>query len=115
MLRSFYLKSVADSLEGRWEAALAAYNAGLSRAKTWSTWGEFREAAEFVETVPFTQTREYIQIVLRNADIYRQLYANEKLAPSVAAVAKSATPASRVSYSNGIDQRRKSSRATGAR
>lgn len=103
-LGSFYLKSVADSLEGRWEAALAAYNAGLSRAKTWSTWGEFREAAEFVETVPFTQTREYIQIVLRNADIYRQLYANEKPPAS----------ANRVSYSNGIDQRRKSSRATGA-
>ena len=112
-LGSFYLKSVADSLEGRWEAALAAYNAGLSRAKTWSTWGEFREAAEFVETVPFSQTREYIQIVLRNADIYRRLYANEKPAASES-VAKSAAPGSRVSYSNGIDQRRKSSRATGA-
>ncbi len=74
-LGTYYLRSVADSVDGRWEAALAAYNAGLSRAKDWSTWGEFREAAEFVETVPFTQTREYIQIVLRNADIYRQLYA----------------------------------------
>jgi len=103
-LGSFYLKSLSDSVEGRWEAALAAYNAGLSRAKTWSTWGEFREAAEFVETVPFTQTREYIQIVLRNADIYHQLYANEK----------PPAPTNRVSYSNGIDQRRKSSRATGA-
>ncbi|MDP9112813.1 MAG: transglycosylase SLT domain-containing protein [Acidobacteriota bacterium] len=103
-LGSFYLKSLTDSVEGRLEAALAAYNAGLSRAKAWSTWGEFREAAEFVETVPFTQTREYIQIVLRNADIYRQLYANEK----------PPAPTNRLSYSNGIDQRRKSSRATGA-
>ena len=91
-LGTFYLKSVADSLEGRWEAALAAYNAGLSRAKAWSTWGEFREAAEFVETVPFTQTREYIQIILRNADIYRQLYANAKPDTSVSALAKGATP-----------------------
>ncbi len=102
-LGSFYLRSVVDSLDGRWEAALAAYNAGLSRAKLWSTWGEFREPAEFVETVPFTQTREYIQIVLRNANMYRQLYAN------------SPAPASRLSYSNGIDQRTKSSRPTGAR
>jgi soluble lytic murein transglycosylase len=107
---TYYLRSVVDSVNGRWEAALAAYNAGLSRAKDWSTWGEFREPAEFVETVPFTQTREYIQIVLRNADIYRQLYA----APEAASV-KAATPASRVSYSDGIDQRTKSSRATGAR
>jgi soluble lytic murein transglycosylase len=109
-LGTYYLRSVVDSVDGRWEAALAAYNAGLSRAKDWSTWGEFREPAEFVETVPFTQTREYIQIVLRNADIYRQLYA----APEAAA-AKTAAPASRVSYSDGIDQRTKSSRATGAR
>jgi soluble lytic murein transglycosylase len=107
---TYYLRSVVDSVDGRWEAALAAYNAGLSRAKDWSKWGEFREAAEFVETVPFTQTREYIQIVLRNADIYRQLYA----APEAASV-KTAAPASRVSYSDGIDQRTKSSRATGAR
>ncbi len=107
---SYYLKSVADSLAGRWEAALAAYNAGLSRAKSWSTWGEFREPAEFVETVPFSQTHDYIQIVLRNADIYRRLYANE--APAKPAVAE---PATRVSYSHGIDQRKKSSRATGAR
>jgi soluble lytic murein transglycosylase len=109
-LGAYYLRSVADSVDGRWEAALAAYNAGLSRAKDWSTWGEFREAAEFVETVPFTQTREYIQIVLRNADIYRQLYG----APEAASV-KAAAPGSRVSYSDGIDQRTKSSRATGAR
>ena len=110
-LGTYYLRSVVDSVNGRWEAALAAYNAGLSRAKDWSNWGEFREPAEFVETVPFTQTREYIQIVLRNADIYRQLYA----APEAASAKSPATPGSRVSYSNGIDQRTKSSRPTGAR
>ena len=64
-LGTYYLRNVADSLEGRWEAVLAAYNAGLSRAKAWSDWGNFREPAEFIETVPFSQTREYIQIVLR--------------------------------------------------
>ncbi len=103
-LGSFYLKSVADSLAGRWEAALAAYNAGLSRAKAWSTWGEFREPAEFVETVPFSQTHDYIQIVLRNADIYRRLYAKPEVTGSSA----------RASFSEGIDQRKKSSRAIGA-
>ena len=38
------------------------------------TWGDFREPAEFVETVPFSETREYIQAVVRNAAIYRQIY-----------------------------------------
>jgi soluble lytic murein transglycosylase len=76
-LGTFYLKSIVDNLGGRWEAALAAYNAGPSRAKAWSSWGEFREPAEFIETVPFAETRNYIQTVLRNADTYRRIYASE--------------------------------------
>ena len=74
-LGTFYLKTIVDNLGGRWEAALAAYNAGPSRAKAWSSWGEFREPAEFIETVPFAETRNYIQTVLRNADTYRRIYA----------------------------------------
>jgi soluble lytic murein transglycosylase len=76
-LGTFYLKTIADNLGGRLEAALAAYNAGPSRAKAWSSWGEFREPAEFIETVPFGETRNYIQTVLRNADTYRRIYSGE--------------------------------------
>ena len=65
---------MTDQLGGHTEAALAAYNAGMTRAKSWLTWGDFQEPAEFVETVPFTQTRGYIQAVLRNADAYRRIY-----------------------------------------
>jgi soluble lytic murein transglycosylase len=77
-LGTFYLKTIVDNLGGRWEAALAAYNAGPSRAKAWSSWGEFREPAEFIETVPFSETRNYIQTVLRNADTYRRIYSSSK-------------------------------------
>ncbi len=76
-LGTFYLKTIVDNLGGRWEAALAAYNAGPSRARAWSSWGEFREPAEFIETVPFSETRNYIQTVLRNADTYRRIYSGE--------------------------------------
>lgn len=71
---TYYLRLVTDQLGGHTEAALAAYNAGMTRAKSWLTWGDFKEPAEFVETVPFTQTRGYIQAVLRNADAYRRIY-----------------------------------------
>lgn len=73
-LGTYYLKTIVDHLGGRWEAALAAYNAGPSRARAWSSWGDFREPAEFIETVPFAETRNYIQTVLRNADTYRRIY-----------------------------------------
>lgn len=73
-LGTYYLKSLLDKHEGRWEETLAAYNAGKSRSDEWSTWASYREPAEFIETVPFTETRNYIQIVLRNAYVYRRLY-----------------------------------------
>ncbi len=60
---------------GSTEAALAAYNAGEDRVVAWKASREFEEPAEFIESIPFTETREYVQIVLRNAEIYRRLYA----------------------------------------
>ncbi len=74
-LGTYYFRKLLDSYSDEPEIALAAYNAGPSRANLWRTWGPFREPSEFIETVPFHQTRGYIQIVLRNADVYRRLYA----------------------------------------
>jgi soluble lytic murein transglycosylase len=56
------------------EAMLAAYNAGEDRSILWQGERNFEDAAEFAEGIPFTQTREYIQIVMRNAQLYRTLY-----------------------------------------
>ncbi len=70
-----YVRNLLNSFGGQEEYVLASYNAGPGRAKLWETWGPFREQAEFVEAVPFHETRGYIQVVLRNADIYRRLYA----------------------------------------
>lgn len=56
------------------EAALAAYNAGEDRVALWQSGQKYAELPEFVESIPFTQTREYVEIVMRNAAIYRRLY-----------------------------------------
>jgi soluble lytic murein transglycosylase len=73
-LGAFYIKSLILQFDGSVETALAAYNAGKNRAALWRTWSEFREPAEFIETIPYSETRNYVQTVLRNADIYRRLY-----------------------------------------
>ena len=62
---------------GNVESVLAAYNAGEDRVESWTTGQNYREPAEFVESIPFTETRQYVQIVTRNADIYRRLYGTE--------------------------------------
>jgi soluble lytic murein transglycosylase-like protein len=73
-LGTIYVRMLLDGLQGQWESALASYNAGKSRVVNWKTWFDFREPAEFVETIPLTETRNYVQVVLRNADVYRRLY-----------------------------------------
>ena len=56
------------------EYALAAFNAGEDRIAAWRAERNYEEIPELVESIPFTQTREYVQIVLRNAEVYRMIY-----------------------------------------
>ena len=71
---TFHLKEALNRFQHNLELTLAAYNAGASRARAWLTWGDFDEPGEFVETIPFTETRGYVQSVLRNGEMYRKLY-----------------------------------------
>lgn len=75
-LGTTYLRGVYDKNGEKWEPTLAAYNAGGSRVDNWLNWASYREPAEFIETVPFSETRNYVFAVLRNAKIYRKLYAS---------------------------------------
>ena len=68
-----YFRSMVDMF-GSFEYALAAYNAGTDRVQDWMGQGKYRDPQEFVESIPFTETREYVQNILRNANVYRQLY-----------------------------------------
>ena len=68
------LRSMLDAQGGKVEQMLAAYNAGPQRVVEWMAWSAYREPAEFVESIPFTETRDYVQAVLRNAEMYRRLY-----------------------------------------
>jgi hypothetical protein len=59
---------------GEPEYALAAFNAGEDRIAAWRAERNDEEIPELVESIPFTETRDYVQIVMRNADVYRQVY-----------------------------------------
>jgi len=55
-------------------SALAAYNAGLTPVEHWHRFPEARDAALFVERMPYPETRGYVRAVLRNWAIYQALY-----------------------------------------
>lgn len=54
--------------------ALAAYNAGASRVARWIQRPGAEDPELFAEWIPFTETRDYVRIVQRNASVYRALY-----------------------------------------
>lgn len=54
--------------------ALAAYNAGGSRVNRWARRTGASDAEVFIERIPFVETRDYVRIVMRNAEIYRALH-----------------------------------------
>ena len=60
---------------GKIEYAAAAYNAGPGRARQWIAERGSLELDEWVESIPFSETRGYVQSVLRNSANYKRLYA----------------------------------------
>ena len=68
-----YLAQVIGQF-GRIEYAAAAYNAGPSRAQKWIAERGSMDIEDWIETIPFSETRGYVQGVLRYAANYRRLY-----------------------------------------
>jgi soluble lytic murein transglycosylase len=75
-LGSAYIANLLNRFAGSYILALAAYNAGPSRVDQWlSTNGDPRvgtEAAiDWIELIPFSETRNYVQRCLENLQVYR--------------------------------------------
>ena len=69
-LGSFYLRHVLDDL-GHPVLATAGYNAGPGRARRWRALTAL-EGAVYAESIPFTETRDYVKKVMANAWFYAQ-------------------------------------------
>ncbi|HXJ97071.1 MAG TPA: transglycosylase SLT domain-containing protein [Terriglobia bacterium] len=72
-----FFSEMIREFNGSLEQALAAYNAGPDRVKQWLNGHSFPEPAAFVESIPFPETRTYVQTVLRDQVVYRQLMAGK--------------------------------------
>ena len=69
-----YLRQLLDRFAERPELALAGYNAGPHRVRDWTDMDMGIPAEVFIEEIPFTETRNYVKLILRNEKIYRRLY-----------------------------------------
>jgi soluble lytic murein transglycosylase len=73
-----YLGRLIDEFDGSYVLALAAYNAGPARARQWMREnGDPRRASvdviDWIELISFEETRNYVQRVLENLQVYRQV------------------------------------------
>ena len=68
-LGTYYMRHTLDLMNGQEVMATAAYNAGPSRAKKWLATTPL-EGAVYAETIPFSETRSYVQKVMANAHLY---------------------------------------------
>ncbi|MBI4754745.1 MAG: lytic transglycosylase domain-containing protein [Betaproteobacteria bacterium] len=73
LLGTSYLRMVLESLDHHPVLASAAYNAGPGRARRWRD-GKPLEAAIYIETIPFAETRDYVMKVMSNATYYAALF-----------------------------------------
>ncbi|TCP12425.1 soluble lytic murein transglycosylase [Crenobacter luteus] len=76
-LGTWYLRHVLDTL-GQPVLATAAYNAGPGRARAWQA-GVPLEGAVYAETIPFNETRDYVQKVMANAAYYASGFGHANL------------------------------------
>lgn len=64
-----YIRYTYELMGGQAVMATAAYNAGPSRARRWQA-QEPMDATIYIETIPFSETRNYVQKVMANAQMY---------------------------------------------
>lgn len=77
-LGSHYLNRLLRNWDNNYILALASYNAGETRARRWiQEWGDPRnpdvDVIDWIELIPFSETRNYIQRVLEGVQVYRAL------------------------------------------
>ena len=69
-----YLAQTLRRFNGNLIHALAGYNAGPNRIARWSTPATEDDPELFIERIVFTETRDYVRLIQRNAAVYRVLY-----------------------------------------
>ena len=83
---------------GSYVLTLVSYNAGPRRSREWiADYGDFRtgeiDPIDWVESIPFQETRQYVQKVLQNLHVYRSRLAPKTVRPMTVDLARGSRPA----------------------
>lgn len=73
---TWYLNNLANQTGGQIAVATAGYNAGLGAARKWLPTHDVISADQYVEAIPYFETRDYVKHVMENATIYGLILGN---------------------------------------
>lgn len=73
-----YLRKLSGLFEGKWYAVAASYNAGEGVVSEWLRRKPGLPEEEFIEEIPYQETREYVKKVYTNWKAYRFIYGVDK-------------------------------------
>lgn len=74
MVGTKYYSVLLKRYDGHTELALAAYNAGIGNVDKWIKDGILKEDGSNVENIPYKETNNYVRKILRDYEIYKNLY-----------------------------------------
>lgn len=77
-LGTYYMRHVLDNLSSHPVLATAGYNAGPNRAREWQPVDKPMEAALYIESIPFLETRDYVKKVMTNAVHYAMSFGEQR-------------------------------------
>lgn len=73
-LGNYYYEFLRKNLEGYDISSVAAYNGGIGSLKTWKTSIHYNDTDEFVEQIPYPETKNYVKKVFRSYWNYIRIY-----------------------------------------
>lgn len=73
-LGTYYLRQLINWVGGSEEKALAAYNGGIGNVRKWEKAFAGRAPDEFIESIPFSETRGYVKRITLMRSTYEQLH-----------------------------------------
>ena len=108
-LGAAHLADLVADFNGSYVLTLVAYNAGPRRAREWvAEYGDPRggqvDPVDWVESIPFSETRQYVQKVMQNLHVYRSRLAPQTVRPMTADLARGAPAGFAAMTTSGISR-----------
>ena len=99
LIGASYFVRLSREFKGDLPRAIAAYNAGMMPVIRWNTLSA-RDWVEWIEEIPYSETREFVRAVLENQEMYNLISAEEEYLPLSLLISQRPMPVEKIAFIN---------------